>query len=91
MSDISYKQKTLFDNSIRYYHDLKNIRQVHDPKKCDKLSEDIFNLINESRMSPNDVINTLKATTLTTILERFDEIINDLENEQMDKFKEDLK
>jgi len=88
---VSYKDKTIFDFTYNYYHDLENVNTVNNSEVCEKLTHDIIKLLNESGLNQSDAIKTLKMTTLNVILECSQSAVEDIEKKQIEDFRNDLK
>lgn len=86
------KNKVLEQNALSIYHDTTDINQGHDPLKMETLKNQIKELINNSNpIITGDVIRLLKNLTLETCFIAVDNALEDLENENKEKFMRDLK
>ena len=91
MSLDNLKKKVLNNETSKVYHDLTKINYSHDPEKSKKAKELILYTFNQLGMQNEDVVNCLKNTLIEVIYNLNYQAIEDMENQNRNKFEEDMK
>ncbi len=88
---MSFKQNIIDSLTMNIYHDLKHITIIHEVKKVTKTYKEIVTLLNEAKLSQNDVMNLLKHVTLNVISQCNQHYINDQEKINKKQFQADFR
>ncbi len=88
---LTLKQEKIKDLTMKSYHDLSLVKEIRENQNAKNLSDVILTFMSDQHISINEAIGIMQNSTLKMIFESVHNYIDDLENQQRNKFEDEFK
>lgn len=88
---IDLKQNVIDTLTMNIYHNLEHITVIHEIEKTTKTYRKLIDVLNEAKLTQNDVMNVMKHLTLNVISQCNTHFLNNQEKINKKQFQHDLK